>query len=132
MCANSKAAINDITYHELHILIKKACLINQVINQAYNETKQLIICETGSASPCLDLSRINLELAREIINNQVDMVILEGMGRGIHTNFYSKFKCDCLKIAVLKNAWLAKRFGYATDNFMNTKFPIIFKFEPFD
>ena len=134
LCVNSKAAINDITYSELVILIKKACLTNKIINQAYNENKNLIIFETGSASPCLDLSRLNLELANLMSSSESNLVILEGMGRSIHTNYNAKFKCDCLKIAVIKNQWLANRFGFTNNNENDTlsnKFPVIFKFEKY-
>jgi len=127
MCANSKPAINDITFGELLILIKKVCLVNPVLDRAFNVTKKLLIIQTGSGSPCLDLSRINNELAEAFIENKVDLIILEGMGRALHTNYNSKFKCDSLKVAVIKNQWLANRF-----NFKNTKdkFPVIFKYEP--
>lgn len=128
MCANSKPAINDITCAELTLVIKKACLLITTLRTAYTVTKALKIIETGSASPCLDLSRINSDLAALIVENQVDLVVMEGMGRSIHTNYHAKFKCDSLKIAILKNKWLAERFGFMDQ--IDKKFPIVFKFEP--
>lgn len=127
LCANSKPAINDITCAELILVIKKACLLNTTLRTAYTEAKTLKIIETGSASPCLDLSRINSDLAALIVKNQVDLVVMEGMGRSIHTNYHAKFKCDSLKIAILKNKWLAERFGFMDQ--IDKKFPIVFKFE---
>ncbi len=62
---------------------------------------------TGSFSPCLDLSRINERLA--ILSIDVDLVILEGMGRALHTNFNCQMSCDLMKIAVFKNQYLAKQ-----------------------
>jgi hypothetical protein len=53
LCANSKPAINDITYAELLFVIKKAALLNETLNEAYNVTQNLILIETGSGSPCL-------------------------------------------------------------------------------
>jgi uncharacterized protein with ATP-grasp and redox domains len=140
LCANTKAAINDITYAELLIVIKKVCQFNQVIDEAFNnEQPRLIVMESGSASPCLDLSRINISLAKFMKDIQVDLLILEGMGRAIHTNFNAKFKCDSLKAAVIKNEWLAKRFGFHNDEakkhedknekIAQNKFPIVLKFE---
>ncbi len=39
-------------------------------------------------------------------------VVIEGMGRAIHTNYHTKFKCDTLKLAMIKNRHLAQRlFG---------------------
>ena len=65
------------------------------------------------------------------MNKNVDFTIIEGMGRAIHTNFNAKFKCDCLKVAALKNQWLAERFGFNSTSSENgsKKFPVIFKYE---
>ena len=49
-------------------------------------------------------------------------MILEGMGRAVHTNLYTRFNCEWLKVAVLKNRWLATRLG-------GEMFAVIFKFE---
>lgn len=39
-------------------------------------------------------------------------VVIEGMGRAIHTNYNARFKCDALKLAMIKNRHLAERlFG---------------------
>jgi len=66
-------------------------------------------------------------------SNGVDLIILEGMGRSIHTNYDAVFKCDSLKAAVLKNEWLANRFGFKSETEVEKKkFPIVFKFEKFE
>jgi len=52
----------------------------------------------------------------------VDLIILEGMGRAIHTNYSTKFLCESLKAAVLKNNWLANRFG-------GEMFSVVFRYE---
>lgn len=139
LCANSRAAINDVTFQELVLVIKKACKLSHVLNEAFYKTEKLILFENGSASPCLDLSRININLANAITFNQVDLIILEGMGRAIHTNFDARFKCDSLKSAVIKNKWLAERFEKLTtiessgniEFLKEDKFPVMFKFEKF-
>ena len=51
-----------------------------------------------------------------------DLVVLEGMGRSIHTNFTAVFQCEALKVAVLKNKWLANRLG-------GEMFSVVFKYE---
>lgn len=43
--------------------------------------------------------------------HKVDLIVIEGMGRTLHTNLYAKMKCECLKLAVVKNRWLALRLG---------------------
>lgn len=47
--------------------------------------------------------------------NGADLLVIEGMGRALHTNLNAKFKCDTLKLAVVKNKWWANRLG--GDNF---------------
>ena len=52
----------------------------------------------------------------------VDLIVLEGMGRAVHTNLHAAFAVDALKVAVLKNKWLANRLG-------GDMFSVMFKFE---
>lgn len=54
---------------------------------------------------------MNLDLANAMSSQGVDLVVLEGMGRALHTNLKAKFTCECLKVAVIKNRWLATRLG---------------------
>ena len=61
-------------------------------------------------------------LVDAMLDQGVDLIILEGMGRAVHTNLYAKFNCECLKVAVLKNRWLAQRLG-------GEMFAVIFKYE---
>jgi len=56
-------------------------------------------------------SRLNLDLCLAMVKHNVDLIVIEGMGRTLHTNFHAKMKCDCLKLAVVKNRWLALRLG---------------------
>lgn len=77
---------------------------------------------SGQSSPCLDLSRLNKSLVELMTERKVDLLVLEGMGRAIHTNLYANFNVECLKVAVLKNRWLAERLG-------GEMFSVIFKYE---
>jgi len=65
-------------------------------------------------------SRLGKELVEEL--RTTDLFVIEGMGRAVHTNLDAKFTCDSLKIAVIKNPWLAKRLG-------GEMFSVICKFE---
>ena len=62
------------------------------------------------------------QLAEEMTAQGVDLIVLEGMGRAIHTNFTTKVKCESLKVAVLKNRWLAQHLG-------GDMFSVVFKYE---
>jgi hypothetical protein len=66
---------------------------------------------------------IDFDLSERMKDYQVDLIVLEGMGRAIHTNYKANFLCDALKVAVLKNSWLAESFG-------GPMYSVIFKYEP--
>ena len=71
---------------------------------------RLYIVENGQGSPCLDLNRVSKDVADATVGT--DLVIIEGMGRSIHTNYGARLKCDVLKLAMIKNGHLASRvFG---------------------
>lgn len=83
---------------------------------------RLLLVQTGSSSPCLDLSRLDKGLAVLVRERGADLVVIEGMGRAIHTNYHALLRCESLKLAVVKNAWLAERLG-------GQLFSVIFKYE---
>lgn len=106
-------------------------------------TGRLQCINSGQSSPCLDLSRLSKILVDVMVDNKVDLIVLEGMGRAIHTNLYAKFKCESLKVAVLKNRWvpsplfltiekkcLSKScFRWLADRLGGGMFSVIFKYE---
>ena len=53
---------------------------------------------SGQSSACLDLARLNWSLVDTMIQRKVDLIVLEGMGRAVHTNYYANFNCECLKV----------------------------------
>ncbi|KAJ9573501.1 hypothetical protein L9F63_009065, partial [Diploptera punctata] len=110
LCANSAPALNDVTYLELVVILKQAATVCQIIHESLNKGT-LLAMETAQGGPSLDLSRLNLDLAKAMSSHEVDLLVLEGMGRALHTNLLAKFTCECLKLAVIKNRWLATRLG---------------------
>ncbi|GLC40183.1 hypothetical protein PLESTB_000260200 [Pleodorina starrii] len=68
---------------------------------------KLYVVSNGQGSPCLDLRRVPDRLAEACVG--VDLLVIEGMGRAIHTNFTAKFSCDVLKLAMIKTERLAKK-----------------------
>ena len=67
---------------------------------------RLFVCSNGQGSPCLDLRRVPGSLADACVG--ADLVVVEGMGRAIHTNFRARFAVSSLKLAMIKNAHLAE------------------------
>lgn len=122
LCSNSEPALNDVTHTELLGVLDRARTICPIIEKALKE-KLLIPVPTAQSGPCLDFSRVSLQLIQAMIHHQVDLIVIEGMGRALHTNLQAKFKCDCLKLAVIKNRWLGQRLG-------GDIFSVLCKFEP--
>ncbi|XP_055626983.1 4'-phosphopantetheine phosphatase [Toxorhynchites rutilus septentrionalis] len=119
LCANTKPALNDITYGELKHLVKQCCMECKIISYAYN-TGMLQIFGNEQNGPCLDFRLITPDLSDAIWES--DLLIIVGMARALHTNLNAKFTCETLKLAVVKNEWLARRLGGET-------FSVICKYE---
>ncbi|XP_040059928.1 4'-phosphopantetheine phosphatase isoform X1 [Gasterosteus aculeatus] len=121
LASNSSPALNDVTNGELQILTESIAAMDPVIRAALGEDR-LTLVQSGSSSPCLDLSRLDKVLAMVVRERKTDLVIIEGMGRAIHTNYYAMLSCESLKMAVIKNSWLADRLG-------GKLFSVVFKYE---
>ncbi|KAF1896991.1 hypothetical protein Lal_00034692 [Lupinus albus] len=107
LAANDLPSINDVTYSELVEIIsqlkdEEGCLLGV-------STSNLFIANSGNDLPVIDLTRVSQELA--YLATDADLVILEGMGRGIETNLYAQFKCDSLKIGMVKHPEVAQFLG---------------------
>ncbi|XP_073459107.1 4'-phosphopantetheine phosphatase [Aquarana catesbeiana] len=121
LACNSGPALNDVTYNESLIVVERIAEMDSIIQSAL-QSEKLILVQTGSSSPCLDLSRLDKGLAMLVKERNTDLVIIEGMGRAIHTNYYAVLQCESLKLAVIKNSWLAERLG-------GKIFSVVFKYE---
>ncbi|KAJ3654872.1 hypothetical protein Zmor_014027 [Zophobas morio] len=119
LTGNTSPALNDVTYDELKLYSQEAAKNCPIIEKAIN-TDQLVMVENGQKGPCLDLANLSPELCQ--VMTSADLVVLEGMGRAVHTNLYAKFTVDSVKLAVLKNEWLAKSLG-------GQQFSVIFNYE---
>uniref|UniRef100_A0AAR2L4I8 4'-phosphopantetheine phosphatase n=1 Tax=Pygocentrus nattereri TaxID=42514 RepID=A0AAR2L4I8_PYGNA len=121
LASNSGPALNDVTNSELQIVTERIAAMDPVIQAAVKEDR-LTLVQSGSSSPCLDLSRLDKVLATVVRERSTDLVVIEGMGRAIHTNYYAMLSCESLKLAVIKNSWLAERLG-------GKIFSVVFKYE---
>ncbi|KAJ0011294.1 hypothetical protein Pint_34032 [Pistacia integerrima] len=107
LAANDLPSINDVTYAELVDIIAKLKDENGKLMGV--DTSNLFIANSGNDLPVIDLTRVSQELA--YLASDADLVILEGMGRGIETNLYAQFKCDSLKIGMVKHPEVAQFLG---------------------
>lgn len=110
LAANEMPALNDITYPELMDVISKVKEINDGKELFLGVNAQnLMVINSGNDLPVLDLSAVAQDLA--YVAADADLVVLEGMGRAIETNLYSLFKCDSLKLGMVKHPEVAEFLG---------------------
>ena len=76
---------------------------------------------SGNSAPLIDLTEVSEEL--NAAADSADLLILEGMGRSVESNFDARFAVDTAKLALLKDARVAERIG-------GKLFEIVCKFEP--
>ncbi|MED6149845.1 Pantothenate kinase 2, mitochondrial [Stylosanthes scabra] len=127
LVGNSLPALNDVTAMELPDIVAEAAkhcgilrraaesggLLVDAMTNTSDSSKQnspsvpLMVVENGCGSPCIDFRQVSSELAA--VAKDADLIILEGMGRALHTNLYAQFKCDALKLAMVKNQRLAEK-----------------------
>ncbi len=67
------------------------------------------LLSSGPGAPLIDLSAVSPDL--NCAAADADLVILEGMGRALESNFFTRFGCDALKIAMVKDQYVAKWLG---------------------
>lgn len=92
-CQTSQAALNL----SARFITQNRCrsgplLIDPVCNMLYHYCRaaRLFIVGNGQGSPCLDLRRVPDTLADATVG--ADLVVLEGMGRSIITNYNTLFR----------------------------------------
>lgn len=104
IAANELAALNDVTATDLKELWP--AIVELAPDFA---TLPIEIVSTGTGEPQIDLSAVGDELNAAAAD--ADLVVLEGMGRGIETNLDAELRCDRLNLAMLKDEWFAKPLG---------------------
>ncbi len=99
LTANTHPALNDITHTELIDLVNHIATLDPIFADAL-DSQQLTLIPSGNDLPVIDMTQISPELADAAQN--ADLLIIEGMGRALETNFDTRFTCDTLKIAMIK------------------------------
>ncbi|KAI0523994.1 hypothetical protein KFK09_003358 [Dendrobium nobile] len=142
LVGNSLPALNDVTANELPEIVAEAAKHCDILRKAAeaggllfdamvdieDELKKkdtsvpLMVVENGCGGPCIDFRQVSSELAA--VAKDADLIILEGMGRALHTNLNARFRCDALKLAMVKNQRLAEKL------FSGNIYDCVCRFEP--
>lgn len=108
LAANELPSLNDITVDETVAVVEQLAALDRDL-QAMIDAQMVEVVSTGNTMPVLDLSEVSDEL--NAAAEGAELVILEGMGRCVETNWDAAFTCDVLRLARLKNAMVAARIG---------------------
>lgn len=122
LSANRTPALNDVTHDELVGIVATAASLDDALGQAVS-SGQLVLVTSGNGLPLLDLRALGPELVAEIERHPPDLVVLEGMGRAVESNWNARLRCDTLKIAMLKDDSVARRLG-------GSLYDLVLRFEP--
>lgn len=104
IAANERPTLNDMTVHDVRNWWPK--IVHEVPDIA---SLPIEIVSTGTGEPLIDLLGVSDQLNES--SRDADLVILEGMGRGVETNLHADFTCDALNLAMLKDELIASRIG---------------------
>ncbi len=121
LTANATPALNDITHQELTPLVHDIGRWDDLVGHALRD-RRLLLISSGNGLPLIDLTHVSGVLAQAVERLDVDLVVLEGMGRAIESNFSARFACDCLKVAMVKDHGVARALG-------GSLYDLVFKFE---
>lgn len=102
IAANERPTLNDMTIHDVNawwprILATEPSLATLPIDRV----------STGTGEPLIDLLGVSAELNEAAAD--ADLVIIEGMGRGVESNLDAQFNCDAVNLAMIKDTMIAKR-----------------------
>ncbi len=108
LAANELPSLNDITVDEM-IEVVTGLAKNDPDLEALVQAQMFEAVSTGCDTPLVDLSEVTDELNDAA--SDADLLILEGMGRAVESNFDARFTVDTLKLALLKDPNVAAHIG---------------------
>ncbi|MEX0746116.1 MAG: ARMT1-like domain-containing protein [Phycisphaeraceae bacterium] len=110
LAANTTPSLNDVTAEELQTLLEQAGEVDALLGAAQRDGRLRVLAD-GNGFPLIDLSRLDPAFVAAVAKAPVDMVVLEGMGRALESNFAAKFACEVMKVAMIKDRGVADAMG---------------------
>lgn len=108
VAANTRPALNDITLDELNALIHRLAAMDPGLADLL-AGDCIATVASGGEIPLIDLARISDECDRAAAGS--DLIVLEGMGRGVESNWRQPFRCDVWRAALIKDECVARWTG---------------------
>ena len=104
LAANERPTLNDMTVHDVRAWWPRVLMTEPSLTALPIE-----IVSTGTGEPLIDLALVSPLL--NTASADADLVVLEGMGRGVESNLDAQFNCDAANLAMIKDHMIAKRLG---------------------
>jgi uncharacterized protein with ATP-grasp and redox domains len=108
LAANDKPSLNDLTADEVIDISADLADIDPDL-EALIEAGLFEVVSTGSYTPLIDFSDVSDDLNDAAAD--ADLIVLEGMGRSIESNFDAQFTVDTLHLGLIKDPQVAKDIG---------------------
>jgi uncharacterized protein with ATP-grasp and redox domains len=108
LAANTMPALNDITFPELTMLLAEISDLDQMIGGAF-VSETLVPIATGTGDPLIDLTQVSEAFAKATAG--ADLVVLEGMGRALESNYTAAFTCPTWNLGTIKDPFVARHFN---------------------
>lgn len=105
---NSAPASNDVTWPEAGGLLARLAAEGGAIAAAL-ESGRLGLVPSGTGSPGIDLRRVGPELNEAA--RSAAWILIDGQGRGVETNWTTRFSCPVLRVAMIKDPLVAAAIG---------------------
>jgi len=102
--ANELPSLNDITASELARVLEIAAPLREHL-----ESGRIAVASTGSTDPLIDLADLDRAFCDRV--RDADLVVLEGMGRGLESNWEARLSCETWRVAIVKVEPVAERRG---------------------
>ena len=106
LTANQTPSLNDVTIDELRDLVDEIATWDSQIRDALADGR-LELVSSGNGAPLIDLAKVSPALVEAVTRREVDLVVLEGMGRGVESNFDASLRCETIKVAMIKDKGVA-------------------------
>lgn len=104
LAANECPTLNDMTVYDVRRWWPRVLDVEPSI-----ASLPITIVSTGAGEPLIDLARVSADLNEAA--RDADLVILEGMGRGVESNLDAAFSCDAVNLAMIKDTMIARRLS---------------------
>lgn len=116
LVGNELPSLNDMTVHDMREIWHEI-----VAAEPSFADLPIKLISSGTGEPLIDLSAVSVELNLEAAD--ADLVVLEGMGRALESNLHTHFDCDALKLAMIKDEYVARSLG-------GKMYDVVCRFEP--